>query len=286
MMSDLPENQPVPPSGAPARRKGRGILCAKCEHLNPSDLTECEYCEDPLHMNCPQCNAVNARVLTQCVECRSPLHRTLANRFRRGGDDSKTSKGDKAREPAVVTAPGKGILCSRCEHLNPDGIESCEHCDEPLFANCPACSARNNRAVTNCKQCRSPLVRSLKDRLLGVSPSQIQGKAPAASSTDAVGEAGKGILCAKCDHLNPLNVNRCEVCHGHLYIVCRDCNHTNARILQRCTRCDRRLHRSLHDRDRAGEARPLNLIYAIVALVAFVIAGIILVKMSGLRLFK
>jgi len=284
-MSDPSDNPSSSPSGSPGRRKGRGILCAKCEHLNPSDLKECEYCEAELHMNCPACNAVNARVLTQCVECKSPLHRTLADRFRIGSDDSG-SKGSKFREPARISVPGKGILCASCEHLNPDSLEKCEHCDQELFVPCPQCSTRNSRAVANCRSCRSPLQRTLKDRLLGVGTVAVRQKAEPTSLSESASVNGKAVLCAKCDHPNPTNVDRCEVCHGHLYIVCRDCKHTNPRTLQRCTRCDRRLHRSMRDRERSGESRPLNLIYAMVALVALVIAGIVLVRMSGLRLFK
>jgi hypothetical protein len=261
------------------RRKGRGVLCARCEHLNPSELETCEYCDTPLHMKCPACSVVNPRVLTQCTECRTPLHRSAASAA------SEAQRAEKTRRPAQVSGPGPGILCVECDHLNPDGLEKCEHCESELFIQCPNCSHRNNRAHEKCRTCRSPLSRSLKDRILGKNAGpEIRQIDPEllAKVTD-----GKGLVCAKCSHVNPTGIGRCESCQGHLYIVCRKCKHTNPRMLQRCAHCEHRLHRSSREGGGGGNtSKPLNLAVAGIALVAFVVAATILVKMSGLRIFK
>ncbi len=278
-MSDEPSN-PTPSGSAPVpRRKGRGVLCARCEHLNPSELETCEYCDTPLRMKCPACAVENARVLTQCTECRTPLHRSGA-----APSQSEGPRGEKLRRPAQVSAAGRGILCIRCDHLNPDGLERCEHCESELFIQCPSCSHRNNRAHEKCRSCRSPLSRSLKDKLLGkqVGP-EIREMDPEVMAKIT---NGKGLVCAKCNHVNPTGIDRCEACQGHLYIVCRKCKHTNPRMLQRCAHCDHRLHRTSKENGGGSPSKPLNIVFAGIALVAFTIAATILVKMSGLRIFK
>ena len=275
---------PSPASGQPPspRRKGRGVLCGKCEHLNPSELENCEYCDEPLHMTCTTCGQVNARVLTQCTKCRSPLHRAAGAPAR---EDS--GKGDKTRRPAQVTAPGKGILCTACDHLNPDGLEQCEHCNADLFVECPNCQSRNNRAHERCRKCRTSLgSTTLKDRLLG-KRSEPSIRPVTEEAIQKAGD-GKTIACAKCGHLNPPRIDRCEACMGHLYIVCRKCKNTNPRVLQRCVHCDHRLHRTSSEGRKSGgsPSRPLNLVFAGVALLSFIVAAVLLIKMSGLRLLK
>lgn len=270
---------------ANVQQAGRGILCSKCEHLNPAGLEACEVCETELFVNCPSCSAKNIRAMGNCTECRKPLHKTLKSRFLGGGEVADDSKGGKVRQPAAVQQAGRGILCFKCEHLNPAGLEQCEHCEQDLFIACPSCSTKNVRALSNCTECRSQLHRSLKDRILGTD----SGRDPrrGTRSPSEAKENGKGVLCSKCDHLNPAGAQLCEHCNGHLFIVCRDCGQQNARVLLRCEKCKRRLHRTLKDRMRGGnEGKPLNLLYAGVAGVAILVALVMIVKMSGLRLIK
>lgn len=281
------EDSESTPSRQPKKvhQAGRGVLCSKCEHLNPAGVDNCEHCETELFIACPSCTAKNIRAMAVCTDCRKPLHRTLKNRFLGGTEDEEGSKGGKVRQPAAVEAAGRGILCAKCEHLNPAGLEQCEHCDSQLFINCPSCSAKNVRALSNCGECRTPLHRSLKDRILGdaVPRDRVKG----ARVPSEAKENGKGVLCAKCDHLNPAGIELCEHCNGHLYIVCRDCGHTNARVLPKCEKCNRRLHRSFKDRMRGGnESKPVNLLYVGIAAAAVLVVLVILVKMSGLRLIK
>lgn len=60
--------------GAPTGPMGKGILCCKCEHLNPTGLEQCERCSQSLFIDCPKCRKRNARVLMHCVSCRGRLH--------------------------------------------------------------------------------------------------------------------------------------------------------------------------------------------------------------------
>ena len=55
----------------------------------------------------------------------------------------------------------------------------------------------------------------------------------------------RGVLCAKCDHLNYLGQDACEKCGGDLYVECRRCGKRNLRVYTRCQHCRRRLHGSL-----------------------------------------
>lgn len=60
----------------------------------------------------------------------------------------------------------------------------------------------------------------------------------------------RGVLCAKCEHLNTWGRNECKRCGSHLYITCSDCGQSNERVRTKCTNCSRRLHHSLMDRVR------------------------------------
>jgi hypothetical protein len=60
-----------------------GILCAKCEHLNPGSSHLCARCGSHLHINCPKCGSRNPRVLSRCSHCRHRLHRPAWQRWRR-----------------------------------------------------------------------------------------------------------------------------------------------------------------------------------------------------------
>ncbi len=57
------------------------------------------------------------------------------------------------------------------------------------------------------------------------------------------GKSARGVLCVKCEHLNPLAVENCEICDGHLYIKCNECGAKNPRVGARCVECQRRLHK-------------------------------------------
>lgn len=52
------------------------------------------------------------------------------------------------------------------------------------------------------------------------------------------------ILCAKCEHLNPETLDRCEKCGADLFTDCPYCGHPNQRVAHRCAKCRHRLRRS------------------------------------------
>lgn len=54
----------------------------------------------------------------------------------------------------------------------------------------------------------------------------------------------RGVLCAKCNHVNPPGRTLCNRCGSHLFITCNDCGHQSERSVTRCRKCGRRLHRS------------------------------------------
>ena len=60
-----------------------GVLCAKCEHLNPAGGHICTRCGSHLHVNCPKCGRRNPRAMNRCSQCRHRLHRSPWQQWRR-----------------------------------------------------------------------------------------------------------------------------------------------------------------------------------------------------------
>lgn len=83
---------------------------------------------------------------------------------------------------------------------------------------------------------------------------------------------GRGVLCAKCEHLNAPGRGTCSRCGGHLYVSCHDCGARNERIRSRCTSCGRRMHRSFMEKyfrrvsKNTRHVTPLQVVLFIVAL--------------------
>ncbi len=99
-------------------------------------------------------------------------------------------------------------------------------------------------------------------------------------------ESERGILCARCEHLNPLDKDRCESCKAHLYVMCHRCGEKNPRVHSRCKSCRRRLHLGLSERIGAKKSSgPINLLY-LAGAVVLVVAGVIaVIKYAGVRLW-
>ncbi len=73
------------PSSPPGREGAeRGVLCARCEHVNPPGQTQCERCAAPLFTPCPHCGQPTQRVFLRCQHCHHRIGRTDAERRRRG----------------------------------------------------------------------------------------------------------------------------------------------------------------------------------------------------------
>jgi len=55
----------------------------------------------------------------------------------------------------------------------------------------------------------------------------------------------RGILCARCEHLNDLSATNCAECGARLFVACSRCGELNQRVFTRCRKCHKRLHRGL-----------------------------------------
>lgn len=76
-MSDpTPQQAPSAPVAAPQKPDVRGVLCIRCEHLNPKGIEQCETCRGHLFVNCHECGVKNARVNARCVDCGRKLHKS------------------------------------------------------------------------------------------------------------------------------------------------------------------------------------------------------------------
>ncbi|HOX04325.1 MAG TPA: zinc ribbon domain-containing protein [Candidatus Paceibacterota bacterium] len=56
-------------------------------------------------------------------------------------------------------------------------------------------------------------------------------------------QSHKGVLCEKCDHLNPPGSEACEWCHRALWVTCGSCGEKTPIALPRCDSCGRRIDR-------------------------------------------
>ena len=97
--------------------------------------------------------------------------------------------------------------------------------------------------------------------------------------------SGRGILCAKCEHLNPAGLEKCETCQAHLFVFCTYCGTRNGRVLTRCTKCRRRLKAGLGRKLRDTDRKPVNLVYIAIGLVVVVAAAAAAIRATGARLW-
>ena len=73
-------NPTEPAEVAAPEQSEHGILCARCEHLNHQDQTQCAECGARLFVECSACGEPNQRIFTRCRKCHKRLHRGLFNR--------------------------------------------------------------------------------------------------------------------------------------------------------------------------------------------------------------
>lgn len=114
-------------------------------------------------------------------------------------------------------------------------------------------------------------------------PGQTSGGEAAAPVAKSV----KGILCAKCNHVNRAGSTKCSRCESHLHIKCNDCGARNERIYSRCQTCGRRLHKSTFEKINArmfmhtAKITPVQMLLLIVtvAIVVFVVISLNHVKL-------
>lgn len=108
-------------------------------------------------------------------------------------------------------------------------------------------------------------------------------QAPSANPAAPTGAtSARGVLCVRCEHLNPPGIEQCETCRGHLFVTCHECGAKNARVSSRCVECGRRLHKS---RRRSARPEPgINRWLVVVVLVGILVALVALFLLSGMKL--
>ncbi len=62
---------------------------------------------------------------------------------------------DKAS--AAASTLQSGLVCARCEHVNPGWNSTCEGCGAGLWKYCPKCDQRNQRTASHCSACGTSL---------------------------------------------------------------------------------------------------------------------------------
>ena len=88
----------------------------------------------------------------------------------------------------------------------------------------------------------------------------------------------RGVLCAKCDHLNPPGSKACEECGAHLYVACHYCGHKNRRVDAVCTECGRSLWRRWQ-RKFLGQNRKILIVELILLVIVVVVGFNIIVRL-------
>jgi len=123
-------------------------------------------------------------------------------------------------------------------------------------------------------------------------------KAPGSDDSNAVPEASnvpirhearpndaRGVLCVKCEHLNPISREECEVCRAHLWVNCRECGAKNRRINIHCDECKRRMHKGRSKSSRSQSRRSASNWWIIGLVVGgIVLTMVLLFLVSGLKL--
>ena len=123
-------------------------------------------------------------------------------------------------------------------------------------------------------------------------------KVPESGDSNAVPEASaaptrresrpndaRGVLCVKCDHLNPASLEECEVCKAHLWVNCLECGAKNRRINIRCDECKRRMHKGRSKSSRSQSRRSASNWWIIGLVVGgIVLTMVLLFLVSGLKL--
>jgi hypothetical protein len=100
------------------------------------------------------------------------------------------------------------------------------------------------------------------------------------------GGSAKGVLCAKCEHLNPPGSTSCEFCRAELFRICPKCGQRFQDALSRCSHCGERMHRhGTRRRRKQSDAGPNNLYWACAAvlILALAVAYKVFQKVGGMQ---
>jgi hypothetical protein len=114
-------------------------------------------------------------------------------------------------------------------------------------------------------------------------PGRLEPEVKPAAVVPPVGT--RGVLCVKCEHLNPITLDECETCRAHLWVNCHECGVKNRRVNVRCDECHRRLHKGRSSRS-GSRSRQAGFNWWIIGMVVggIVFAIVLLFVISGLEL--
>lgn len=104
---------------------------------------------------------------------------------------------------------------------------------------------------------------------------RVSGVPTPSDTTQTPLSTAKGILCAKCEHVNKPGSTTCGVCRSHLHVKCNDCGAVNERARNHCRNCGHSLHRSAARRLVSRMAKKRNRIKPTFILLMFAIVGAI-----------
>lgn len=95
-----------------------------------------------------------------------------------------------------------------------------------------------------------------------------------------------GVLCAKCDHLNPPGSTECDSCHAELFRVCKVCHKTYQAAYSKCVFCGAKGRRQepRHSGKRlAPQSISLKWVYAAALLIALALCYKIFQKVGNMN---
>ncbi len=95
-----------------------------------------------------------------------------------------------------------------------------------------------------------------------------------------------GVLCAKCDHLNPPGSTECDHCHARLFRVCSKCGQSYQDALSRCPHCGTRpgrLSRRKGNIHPAAQSFNMWWVYAVALLFALAVCYKVFQKVGNLN---
>jgi hypothetical protein len=119
----------------------------------------------------------------------------------------------------------------------------------------------------------------------------VSGAPTVSDTTQTSRVSAKGILCAKCEHVNKSGSTTCSVCRAHLHIKCNDCGTVNERVLNSCKNCGRKLHRTAVQKilNRASKSRskikplPVLLLFIVVSVIFYLVIKLTEVQLPSTR---
>jgi hypothetical protein len=94
-----------------------GVICPRCEQVNPPDAEACAACFQGLAARCPDCSALNWTGAERCAQCGRTLD-AVARLTTRWGTDPASRLNAQARDAAAIKAQEAADARRRLDALN------------------------------------------------------------------------------------------------------------------------------------------------------------------------